>query len=178
MSYDLVLGKTSRDWSCGSGPVAIAPSPVPVPASGIETIAAMNPTTLAINTRNEIARCANTIMSLKRASRLPEAEFVAYRKFHSKWIDFWDFHSGKFRSQDLLNLWNLREINRQFIARVKILGKLAQTPIKRPVSPSGPLEKITETSLTPVTKGPSWLFWGISSALVGILSFLGGRQKI
>lgn len=173
MAYDLIRGKTLRDWSCGAHPV-----PVPVSKPNLEVTASMDPNELAEITRSEIAKNASAVIRLRRAGRLPETELVLFRKFHSAWDDYWEFHQHKFRKPDNLNLWNLREINRQFTGRIATLNNLTKTPIKRPEPPK--LESTTLTTLPPssiASSGHPWSFLLGAGVALGILTFLGGQDR-
>lgn len=191
MAYDLALGQTSRDWSCGESAVLARArearvvgvgvtgpqSPKGDPKPALETAADANPVELAETVRSEIARNASLAIRLKKAKRLPEAEFATYRKFHTAWIDYWDFHKGRFRAQDNLNLWNLRELNKQFAKRFKILDDLAKTPIKRPAAPGTPLETTTEIALpSRSVTGYPWMVLLGAGLTIGTLAWF-GRQK-
>ena len=177
MAYDLALGQTSRDWSCGG-------RAIPTPKPTLESAADANPIELAETVRSEIARNASLAIQLKKTKHLPDAEFAAYRKFHSAWIDYWDFHKGRFRAQDNLNLWNLRELNKQFAGRFKILDDLAKTSIKRPMAPRTPLETTTEITL-PSQPGGSvasavghpWAVLLGAGLTIGVLAWQGCVRK-
>lgn len=173
MAYDLIRGKTSRDWSCGAHL-----APVPASKPSLEITANMDPNELAEITRSEIAKNASAMIRLRRAGRLPEAELTSFRKFHSIWNDYWEFHRHKFRKVDSLNLWNLRETNLLFAGRITTLDKLAKTPIKRPEPPK--LESTTLTTLPPssiASSGHPWSFLLGAGVALGILTFFGGQDR-
>ena len=177
MSYDLAFGQTTRDWSCGA-------HTVPAPKPALETAAAANPIELSKTVQGEIARNANLAIRLRKAKRLPDAEFASYRKFHSTWIDYYDFHKGRFRTQDNLNLWNLRELNKQFAGRFEILNKLAKTPLTRPATPGTPQEVTTDIALpfrpagsVAEAVGHPWAVLIGAGLAIGALTWFGGQKK-
>ena len=175
MAYDLLRGKTPRDWSCGAHP-----APVPVSKPSLETSASMDPNELAEITRAEIAKNASAVIRLRRAGRLPDAELVSFRKFHSTWNDYWEFHRHKFRKVDSLNLWNLHEINQQFTRRIVALDKLARTPIKRPAPPkpeSTALAVAPPPVVSSTSSGHPWSFLLGAGVTLGILTYLGGQDR-
>lgn len=175
MAYDLIRGKTLRDWSCGAHPV-----PVSVSKPSLETSASMDPNELAEITRSEIAKNASAVIRLRRAGHLPETEFVSFRKFHAAWDDYWDFHRHKFRKVDSLNLWNLREVNQQFTGRITTLDKLAKTPIKRPVPPRPENTALAVTPspvLSSTSSGHPWSFLLGAGVTLGVLAFLGRQDQ-
>jgi hypothetical protein len=157
---------------------------IPTPKPALETAAAANPINLAKTVQSEIARNASIAIRLRKAKRLPDAEFVTYRKFHSAWIDYWDFHKGRFRTQDNLNLWNLRELNRQFAGRFKILDDLAKTPLQRPAAPGTPQVSTTDISLpfrpagsVASAVGHPWAVLLGAGLALGALTWFGGQKK-
>ena len=175
MAYDLIRGKTSRDWSCGAHL-----APVPASKPSLEVTSNMDPNELAEIIRSEIAKNASAMIRLRRAGHLPEAELVSFRKFHATWDDYWEFHRHKFRKPDSLNLWNLREINRQFTGRIAALDKLARTPIKRPVPPkpeSTALAVAPSPVLSSTSSGHPWSFLLGAGITLGVLTFLGGQDR-
>jgi hypothetical protein len=178
VAYDLALGQISRDWSCGEHDVS-------TPKPALETAADVNPIELAKTVQNEIARNTNLVIRLRKAKHLPEAEFASYRKFHTTWLDYYNFHKGRFRTQDNLNLWNLRELNKQFAGRFQILDNLAKTSIKRPTAPRTPLETTTEIVL-PSRPGGSvasavghpWAVLLGAGLTIGTLAWLSGVRNV
>jgi len=148
MSYDLILGQTSRDWSCGGEmPSLTTEAKKPsTPSMAVED---------AEKVRWEIDTNANLVLRLMKAKRLPEAERLAFGKFFKKWSDYYSAHRGKFVPRDQLALWNFRKVNQQFGARLAVFETVARTPIKPPVAPSPDTSAraSTSTALVP-TKPP------------------------
>ena len=167
MAHDLILGDTRRNW--GTGAAFYSPTPNP----GLEDAANSDPGTLAEATRREIAKAASLVMKLSRSRRLPPADFDAYRKFHDAWITYSAQHAGNWAPRDNLNLWNLRQINRQFDARFMVFDAVAKAPIRRPDVP------VPGTSLAPIAPPaghPVAVLLGIGIG-IGALAWLGGQKK-
>ncbi len=165
MSYDLILGDTKRDW--GTGASFYPPTPNP----GLEDASSMDPSDLAEAVRHEIASATNLAIKLSKSKRLPPADYAAFKKFHTAWNIYSGQHSGKWTKRDNLNLWNLRQINRQFAGRFKAFDVIASVPIKRPESPS------TNMVLAGASPGhPVAVLLGAGLA-IGALAWLGGQRK-
>ena len=179
MAYDLIFGTTTRDWSCGQLPPASAPA-----SRSFEATANMDPSALAEAVRHEIATTTSMALRLRKTKHIPDSAYHAYRKFHSAWNDYWDFHKGRFHTQDNLNLWNLRELNKQFAGRFKILDDLAKTPLKRPAAPGTPQETTTDISLpfrpagsVAEAVGHPWAVLLGAGLAIGALTWFGGQKK-
>jgi hypothetical protein len=168
MAYDLILGQTARDWS-SSGSFIRFPTPNP----GLEDASSMDPSDMAESTRHEIARTTNLAVRLSKAKRLPPADYDAYRKFHSFWIDYSGHHSGRWAPRDNLNLWNIRQINKQFDGRFAIFDAVAKAPIKKPglATPGTSL-----ATIAPPARHPVAVLLGVGLA-IGALAWLGGQKK-
>ena len=108
----------------------------PTPNPGLEDASSMDPSDLAEAVRHEIASATNLAIKLSKSKRLPPADYAAFKKFHTAWNIYSGQHSGKWTKRDNLNLWNLRQINRQFNARFKVFDTVAKTPITKPGAPS------------------------------------------
>ena len=167
MSYDLILGDTKRDW--GTGASFYPPTPNP----GLEDASSMDPSDLAETTRHEIAKTTNLAVRLSNAKRLPPADYEVYKKSHSAWITYSGQHQGNWAPRDNLNLWNLRQINRQFNGRFMVFDAVAKTPIRRPDVP------VPGTSMVPAARPaghPVAVLLGIGIG-IGALAWLGGQKK-
>jgi hypothetical protein len=163
MAYDLIRGHTTRDWSTGS-------VPAPTPNPGLEDAASSDPGALAESAVREIARTTNLAVKLARSKRLPPADYEAFKKFHRAWMAYHDRHAGDWAQRDNLNLWNLRQIGRQFDARFKVFDKVAQAPITVDTS---------STDLAPTSRvagHPVAVLLGAGLA-IGALAWLGGQKK-
>ena len=164
MAYDLIFGKSSRDWSCGAHPASTDPV-------GVVTQAQVNE--LAKNTNSEIVAATNLAIKLSRGKRMPEAEKEPFKKFHRKWLAFMDSHRRGCRVEDALALWNFRKLNARFKERFDLLARVAATPIGKPIK-TAPAQV---TALAPKTSAWAWavpLWAGI--AIAG-LSWLGVAFK-
>jgi hypothetical protein len=167
MAYDLILGQTRRNWGSGAHPQA--------PDPGLDDAIRTDPSDLAEAVRHEIAKTANLATKLSRDKRIPPADFDAYQKFHSAWILYSDQHSGNWMKQDRLNLWNLREINRQFDTRFRVFDAVAKTPIKKPETPqASPGTDLAAAA--PPSGHPVAVLLGVGLA-IGALTWLGGQER-
>ena len=167
MAHDLILGSTKRDW--GTGASFYPPTPNP----GLEDASSMDPSDLAEAVRHEIASATNLAIKLSKSKRLPPADYAAFKKFHTAWNIYSGQHSGKWTKRDNLNLWNLRQINRQFDARFMVFDAVAKAPIRRPDVP------VPGTSLAPIAPPaghPVAVLLGIGIG-IGALAWLGGQKK-
>lgn len=177
MAYDLILGNTNRDWSCGR--LIEAPAPI---SRSFETTASMDPAALAEVVRHEIATNTSLALRLHKAGRLPGSDYNAYRKFHSAWIAFSDRRAGRWAAKDRLNLWNLRELNRQFSGRFSVFDKVASTKLQRPGTP-GPVELDTRIAFRPPGSvaeavGHPWAILLGAGLTLGALTWLGGQKRL
>ena len=149
MSTDLFLGRTTRDWSCGGA--LVDPSQ---PWSGQPPAPV-----LADLVRAEVSRSADLALKLRRAGRLPDADWRSAGQLHRRWVDFCDRHPReRFGEADALALWNFREANKKLYGRLRVLAALAS-----PARPAGTRE------LVPVKPDarPWYALLGAALALVG-----------
>lgn len=160
MSLDLFLGRTRRDWSCGafvdtSQPWSGQP-PAPV---------------LARQVRAEVSRSAGLAVKLRRAGRLPDADWRSAGQFHRRWVDFCDRHPREeFGEADVLALWNFREANKKLYGRLRVLAALA--------SPARPAET-KDLTPTRTDSRPWYALLGATLALVGAgLLTMKGRSHV
>ena len=164
MSYDLIFGKTKRDWSCGAHPASTDPV-------GVVTQAQVNE--LARNTNSEIVRTTNLAIKLSRSKRMPDAEKEPFKKFHKKWLSFMDSHKRGCRVEDALALWNFRKLNERFKSRFDLLAKMASTPVGKPMEPAPAEIK------TPAPRASAWS-WAVplwAGLAIAGLTWLGGTTK-
>ena len=166
MAYDLIFGKTSRDWSCGAHVESSAP---------IEITSKIQVGKLAEDTNREIVRCTNLAIKLGQTGRLPEAEKMPFRKFHKKWIAFMSGKEGRYRAEDALALWNYRKLNERFKERFDTFAKVAATPLKPPAGPLAPTAPTT--ALAPRTFPWTWAVPLWAGLAIAGLTWLGGTQK-
>ena len=170
MSFDLILGNTSRDWACGGGAPAVAITP-PTPDPGMEAASRSDPAALAQATNDEIAETASLFIRLSRSKRIPPADHDAYRKFHAAWIAYSDQHARDWAQRDNLSLWNFRQIDKQFNARFKVFDTVAKTPITKPGAPGTDM-----VAAAPSPGHPVAVLLGTGLA-IGALAWLGGQKK-
>lgn len=164
MSFDLIFGKTKRDWSCGAHTESSAP---------IEITSKIQTSKLAETTNQEIVRCTNLAIKLSRDGRLPEAEKKPFRLFHKKWLVFLDNKHGTYRPEDALALWNFRKLNERFRSRFNVFAKVAATPIRKPPKQA----EIKTTALAP--SGSNWM-WAVplwAGLAVAGMAWLGGTSR-
>ena len=149
MAHDLVFGKTSRDWSCGGA--FVDPSQ---PWSGQPPAPV-----LAGQVRAEVSRSAGLASRLRRAGRLPDADWRSVGQLHRRWVDFCDRHPREeFGEADVLALWNFREANRKISGRLRVLAALAS-----PARPAG----TRELAPAQTDARPWYALLGAALALVG-----------
>jgi hypothetical protein len=162
MAYDIFLGRTGRDWCCGSGPAEAPPTAVTTQAQ-VED--------LARTTNGEIVRATNLAIDLDKAKRLPRAEYEPFKQFHRKWLSFMEGHRKGYRIRDALSLWNFRRLNERFRARFDVFARVAATPIRKPDGPKGTEIRALDTRVS------DWS-WGMplvmGAALAGAIWL--GRQ--
>ena len=175
MAYDLILGTTTRDWSCGRLAPALSST-----SRSFEATASMDPSALAEAVRHEIATNTSLALRLHKAGRLPVSDFNAYRKFHSAWIAFSDRRAGRWAVKDRLNLWNLQELNRQFASRFAVFDKVASTKLRKPGAP-GPAELDTRIAFRPPGSvaeavGHPWAILLGAGLTLGALTWFGGQK--
>ena len=149
MSLDLFLGRTSRDWSCGGRLVDTTQPWSGQPPAPV----------LAGQVRSEVNQSAGLAIKLRKAGRLPDADWRVFGQFHRRWVDYCDRHPReRFGETDTLALWNFREANRKLHARLRVLAALA--------SPARPAET-RELAPARSVPGPWYALLGAALALVG-----------
>ena len=164
MAYDLIFGKTKRNWSCGAHPASTDPT-------GVVTQAQVDE--LAKSTNGEIVKSTNLAIKLSRGKRMPEAEKEPFKRFHKKWLDFTASRKDGCRIADALALWNFRKLNERFKARFDVLARVAATPIRKPAE-----EGSAETAaLVPRTSAWTWALPLWAGIAIAGLSWLGGTTK-
>ena len=164
MAYDLIFGKTKRNWSCGAHPASTDPT-------GVVTQAQVDE--LAKTTNDEIVKSTNLAIKLSRSKRMPEAEKEPFKRFHKKWLAFMGSRRDGCRIEDTLALWNFRKLNERFKARFDVLARVAATPLRKPAG-----EGSTETTaLAPRISAWTWALPLWAGIAIAGLSWLGGTTK-
>ena len=179
MAYDLIFGKTSRNWSCGAV-LSLADAQNP-DALKDDLFARRDAKQVGSLVKNEIQQNYNTIVRLDTAKRLPLAVRKEFGSFMRKWYDFNVPRDGKYTQNDFMALLNFREANKRFTERLTIFDKLAKTPLKQPLSPPTGTTAMTPFSppgsLIPETPRPwGWLL-GLGLGLAG-MGFLAGKAQV
>ena len=164
MAYDLIFGKTGRDWSCGAHPASTDPT-------GVVTQAQVDE--LAKSTNGEIVKSTNLAIKLSRSKRMPEAEKEPFKRFHKKWLAFTGSRKDGCRIADALALWNFRKLNERFKARFDVLARVAATPLRKPAG-EGSAEA---TALAPRISAWTWALPLWAGIAIAGLSWLGGNPK-
>jgi hypothetical protein len=179
MSYDLIFGRTHRDWSCGSL-INKFPGQTPdIQQQSLDTaieVSNQSVEKLFADTRKEIQNNYDAVQRLTRAKRLPAVEHKSFASFLEKWLDYGLSKNGIFGPDDIEQLTAYREANKRFTERPAIFINVAATPLKKPVVLPPALTAATTTSLVPSTVPPtasggsgfgSWLL-GIGLGLFGL----------
>lgn len=179
MAYDLVFGKTSRNFSCGA---QVAKSLYDLEPSGSPDgeYKYTSPVDLGKKVKDEIQKNFDTAFRLTNAKRLPEVERKNFGLFMKKWLEFASPKTPKFKEEDLVMLMNFRKANERFTERFAIFDKMASTPLKVPVEIK-PESKAMVQFVPPGTmlekpKFP-WILTSIFGLGVGILGFVFGKRK-
>jgi hypothetical protein len=162
MAHDLILGKTSRDWSCG-GNAAPAPSTDP-PWERLPEAPK-----LAEAVRSEMSRAATAAIRLRRAGRLPDATWREFGKLHRRWLALSDARRGRWREADSLLLWNLRRscegFGKQFAALDDLSKPGSTAPVPAATAPPAPR-----------SPAPWYVALGAALALAGVGLFSRSRE--
>jgi len=164
MAYDLIFGKTGRDWSCGAHPASTDPV-------GVVTQAQVDE--LAKDTNREIVASTNLAIKLSHGKRMPDAEKEPFKRFHRKWLAFMDSHRRGCRVEDALALWNFRKLNERFKSRFDLLARMASTPVGKPMEPAPAEIKV------PAPKSSAWS-WAVplwAGLAIAGLTWLGGTTR-
>jgi hypothetical protein len=165
MSHDLILGQTSRDWSCGK----LVVTPVPerpwdlLPEAGKQAEAV----------RSEMSKTATTVIKMRRAGLLPDADWRGFGKLHRQWLNLSDSRRGRWQESDSLLLWNLREACKTFAQRFAALGNLSK-PVGTALVPTSPPPTPPPS---PPGSGPWYVALGAALALAGIGIYSNVRGK-
>lgn len=164
MAYDLIFGKTNRDWSCGAHVESSAP---------IEISSKIQVNKLAEDTNREIVKTTNLAIKLGQNKRLPDAEKEPFKRFHKKWLAFMDSKKGRYRPEDTLALWNFRKLNERFRARFDVFAKVASTPLRKP--PESVVSKTT--AIAPAAFPWTWAVPLWAGLAIAGLTWLGGKKE-
>ena len=164
MAYDLIFGKTSRNWSCGAHPASTDPT-------GMVTQSQVDE--LAKATNGEIVQSTNLAIKLSRSKRLPDAEKEPFKRFHGKWMAFTASRRDGCRIADALALWNFRKLNERFRSRLDVFARVAATPIRKPAGS----DAAESTALAPRTSAWTWTLPLWAGIAIAGLSWLGGATK-
>jgi hypothetical protein len=171
MAYDLIFGKTSRNWSCGN----LVVQPQPDADRPWKTNA--DPAELGEVTRKEITANMKLAIQLSKAGRLPQADKEQFSRFHRRWTDAYSARKGKWKKQDVLPLWNFREANKKLGARLKAFEIIAKTPAKADpsavsVGPQNAMVRWSPEGSSPAPLPTPWAFLiGIAATLLSIGMF-------
>ena len=178
MAYDLIVGKTKRDWSCGS--ILSLPTEAAKRETTVDTFAQLEAPEIGNAVRNEIQKNYNTIVRLDTAKRLPVAVRKEFGGFLKKWLAFGTSHNGKFSGIDTVALNNFREANKRFTERLLVFDRLAKTPLTMPLKQPAPPVALTLFHppgwQAPTSPRPwGWLL-SLGLGLLG-LRFLAGKNR-
>ena len=164
MAYDLIFGKTTRNWGCGSvQALADVKSP---DALKDDIFARRDAKRVGALVKEEIQKNFNTIVRLDTANRLPVAERKAFGGFMKKWVAFNYDKDGRYTEADFVALMNFREANKRFTERLNVFEHVAKTPLKKPVVDLVPF--VPAGSQSPDSPRPwGWLL-GLGLGLAGL----------
>jgi hypothetical protein len=166
MSFDLIFGKTHRDWSCGA--VLALDDVKDSQALRDDLFARRDSKKLGSLVKAEIQKNFTTIVRLDTAKRLPVAERKAFGTFMRKWIDFNYNKNGRFVESDFVALMNFREANKRFTERLTVFDKIARTPLKQPLASTAMVPFSPPGSQAPESPRPwGWLL-GLGLGLAGL----------
>ena len=176
MAYDLIFGKTSRDWSCGGQILSLADVRDNPRAIEDDLFARRDAKRIGVLAREEIQKNFTNIVRLDTAKRLPVAVRKEFGGFLRKWYAFNEPRNGKYTEADFVALVNFREANKRFTERLAIFDQLAKTPLKQPVAPTSLVPFGLPGSQAPASPRPwGWLL-GLGLSLAGV-GFLAGKAK-
>lgn len=119
MAYDLLLGNTTRDWSCG---IALYSTPA---KRGERVLAAIEVRDLGKLVETEIQQNFREIVRLQTAKKMPVDLRRSFKPLLSRWQDFSRPKNGKFVEADYLELVNFRDENRLFTQKLAALTPAA-----------------------------------------------------
>ena len=195
MAYDLIFGRTRRDWSCGGTGTqslgALGILSLPTEASrrqlALDVSAQADSKRLGQLVRDEIQKNYDTIVRLDTAKRLPVVERKAFGGFMRKWVEFGSAHTAgnsaqpAFTNEDVVALRNFREANRRFTDRLAVFDQMARTPLREtprlaPATSSNAIQFHPPGWQIPHSDRPwGWLL-GLGLGLAG-LGFLAGKKR-
>jgi len=142
MARDLLLGRTSRDWSCGQFPR------MPVDKSRLlaqDVLADRDVGALARHV--EATFQANYDRIVRLGPRMPADERRAYGKSMRRWRDLEASRGGKYLGQDFVELKDLDDVNAKISARISQLEKSATPPATIPPPASRSLVRLSLLNL-------------------------------
>lgn len=158
MARDLIYGKISRDWSCGS--LLNLPSKQQL-ASDIRAGSEAGPLARVVESETQAAfQLAARLWSEKK---LPAVERKAFRPTLQRWFALRDKRRGKFQGEDYVELVNLRDATRAYRKRLAGFAR-GQAPATPPTDPHSVDAKGLATSLL-VAAGAAGLTLAIFSGL-------------
>jgi hypothetical protein len=174
MAYDLIFGKTARNWGCGA---VLALADVQNPQE-LETdlFARRDANRIGALAKEEIQKNFTTIVRLDTAKRLPVAFRKEFGGFMRKWVNFNYGRDGKYTERDFVSLLNFREANKRFTERLNVFDQLAKTPLKQPVAPTSLVPFGLPGAQAAATPRPWGLILGLGLGLAG-LGYAAGKTR-
>ena len=174
MAFDLIFGRTRRDWSCGA--VLALDDVKDSRAIQDDLFARKDSKKIGSLVKSEIQKNFNTIVRLDTAKRLPIAERKAFGIFMRKWVDFNYNKNSQFTEADFVTLMNFREANKRFTERLAVFDQVAKTPLKKPLATAAMIHFSPPGSQAPESPRPwGWLL-GLGLGLAG-LGFITGKMR-
>jgi len=120
MAKDLILGRTSRDWSCGSLEAR--------QQAAEDLVAQMEVGPLADLVEREIQQCFREVARLHAAGRMPADRRKSLGALMRRWHSFKESRQGRYEGRDYVELADFRDEVRRRRAEVEALEQRATTP--------------------------------------------------
>jgi hypothetical protein len=107
MSKDLILGRTPRDWSCGSVPLFSTQASRHETASDVLAQSEVGP--LADSIERNVRSCYDRVVRLHSAGRMPPDQRRSFGQLLRRWQELKESRRGGWLSSDYVELANFRD---------------------------------------------------------------------
>lgn len=127
MARDLILGRTSRDWSCGSLTAR--------QQAAEDVIAQLEVEPLAETVDREVQQSFRRVAALHSRGLMPTNRRKAFGSLMRRWLSFKESRGGKYLGSDYVEVANFRDEVRRYSYEIGPLERAAATRTPEQNSP-------------------------------------------
>lgn len=171
MAFDLIFGRTRRDWSCGS--LLDFPTHKRRQELAQDAIASSEAGKLGPVVENEFRQTFAAASALINSGRMPSPDRKTFRILLQRWQTFSLPRDGKYTGDDYVALTNFREANRRMSRKI---ASLSAAPIAHPPTPATTPSTPPPESSPPKTAAPRISKLGLGLAALFTLGYLYDRS--